>query len=62
MNGEILMEIEEHKRAIRDALCEMDACSDMVYVEIDEKNEAIDKIRVAMQIKEVISFWILYFN
>jgi hypothetical protein len=39
---------------IRDAMAERDARAEMVYLEIDEKKEAVEALRITMHVAQVI--------
>lgn len=54
MNGNALIELEERKNSIKDAYARREAKVEAIYMEIDEKNEAVKGLNQQILIKEVI--------
>lgn len=60
-SGDTLVEMETRKNGIRDAFTKREARTEGIYMEIDEKNEAVDKLKQDILIKEVELFKILMY-
>ncbi len=53
LNGDTFVELETRKTGIRDAFARREARVEGIYVEIDEKNEAVNSLKQTLLIKEV---------
>lgn len=53
LSGDKLVELEIRKTGIRDAFTCREARVEGIYLEIDEKNEAVEKLKQTIRIKEV---------
>jgi len=62
LNGETYILAVRKVDGIRSAIAERDAKAEMIYLDIDEKKETIDKIRQSLQIAEVVITYHLFLH